>query len=40
MNFEGNLLVFNIAYTGPTGFDRMCGYVCKHAGTWSECLDQ
>ncbi len=25
---------------GPTGFDRMSGYVCKHAGAWDERLDQ
>ncbi len=24
---------------GPTGFDRMCGYVCKHAGAWEARLD-
>lgn len=24
---------------GPTGFDRMCGYVYKHAGAWDARLD-
>ena len=25
---------------GPTGFDRMCGGVCQHAGSWGESLER
>lgn len=25
---------------GPTGFDRMRGNVCKHAGSWGESLER
>ena len=29
----------NCSILGPTGFDRMCGYVYKHAGAWEARLD-
>ncbi len=29
----------NYYILGPTGFDRMCGYVYKHAGAWDARLD-
>ena len=41
-NFFPRLSVFImhlINILGPTGFDRMCGYVYKHAGAWDARLD-
>ncbi len=35
-----NCLIVNcqLINRGPTGFDRMCDHVCKHAGSWGESL--
>jgi hypothetical protein len=49
MNFFGSIFVslfgnktFGLFFEnmGPTGFDRTCNDVCKHAGSWDESLDR
>jgi len=34
------ILLLEFKKLGLTGFDRMCGGVCQHAGSWDESLER